>query len=1344
MWEPVCQNRANLETISEHNVTISDVYLLRNLKILLRWTLWILVGVSLVASCAMLVVRYAVLPNINDWRGLIERNLSSSLDLDLKVGSVSANWSGLNPTLNVHGLTVSDTAGKTLLDVPSAFAAVSWRSLLAGGLRLSRLEFDGLTVSATRLADGRLSIAGHVVDPARQERLEIGSDTLAVRWLLDQGTIVSRAMTLRWNDESRKAPELVLTEVEVELSNGLFSHHLAIRANAPPEVGKSFELAVRADHVLHRLGSKANRDAEVYIEMEDVNPQALSAWIDIPEATGRYAARAWIDVQNGRLGQAIVDIAARGIGVPVTGALAQIDPASGAPVVTEAAIAATAAIQAAHDEASSPIAFFADDARIRLTGWLSDILPEARLPMFARSPDAKGVGVTLHASGAQVHSPYFEPNLMPLGRIDLTAEVSRGVGDKLSLDVSRLALNGPSVQISLEGSWHAGGDSDTGIVDLRGTLAQLPVDMLHRYLPNTMPAETRTWLRNALLQGRAADVTFRLQGDLGHFPYNEGGAQGQFLVSGDFHDLSLDYDHGAQAVPGWPMLIAADGKFSIDRMGFSATAQSGALAGPTGERIAIRSLDVGIEDMQLDPRLKVRGTMRGDGDALLSTLRASPAAAQFGAQLNTTNVSGELTIPLDVSVNLAAPGDVAVQGSVRFGGNSVSIGPSIPSVDNIRGTVEFTDKSVRAEDLRVSILGGDARVAGSLGAGGKGLQVDGTLTAAALLGLTDAKDLSMFDGKAAYQLRIRELDIGGFDVLLTSPLVGLSIALPAPLGKTADQRQILSARWVSTRRRNDSRHTLTLSVGDALNLRMERYTGARSGAFFQRAALGIGAPVELPESGMVVEVAVDKLDWDHWNKQLDHIMRMPAAAQTDSDVFPEIRWVHVRAANFILSDVSLTDADLRMTQSQRDQWSATLASKETNATVSWRESSGALAGRVVARVSRLSIGEADSGGGESPSVDNMNESQWSDIPAVDLTIDDFVLYGNRLGALHLQGSNIERGERWNIERLDIHNPHAKLAGSGLWTLKGAGRGVRLKATLDVADLGLLSSYMGYANRVREGTGTLTASVDWRNFPWTFSYDGLDGEARIDFSRGVFEHINSRSARLLELLSIQSLSRLLRLDFRPGNEFQNGFPFTTISGDFAIASGVVSTKNLVVASPIAEVLLVGNSDLSKKVWKMQADVKPIFDMSGAAVATGFAVNPLLGLGALVTQFLLRTPIEHVMTSRYSVTGPWDDPKVEPLDAEVVNSSAQNNPSVSPSNHQPANATQTQPAPAAQTPSPPTPGMSPAQGDPVVNPPSASPAAPNATGAPSAPIAPIAPSAPPASPASPVRAVPSLGG
>jgi uncharacterized protein YhdP len=148
-------------------------------------------------------------------------------------------------------------------------------------------------------------------------------------------------------------------------------------------------------------------------------------------------------------------------------------------------------------------------------------------------------------------------------------------------------------------------------------------------------------------------------------------------------------------------------------------------------------------------------------------------------------------------------------------------------------------------------------------------------------------------------------------------------------------------------------------------------------------------------------------------------------------------------------------------------------------------------------------------------------------------------------------------------------------------------------------------------------------------------------------KGVFVHVNSNSARLLELLSIQSLQRLFKLDFRPSNEFEGGFPFSFITGDLLIKQGVANTDNLTIRSPIAEIVMTGRSNMVSRTWDMRANVKPIFDMSGAAIATGFAVNPLVGLSALVTQFLLRTPLERAMTARYKVTGSWEDPKLEPL-------------------------------------------------------------------------------------------------
>jgi uncharacterized protein YhdP len=82
----------------------------------------------------------------------------------------------------------------------------------------------------------------------------------------------------------------------------------------------------------------------------------------------------------------------------------------------------------------------------------------------------------------------------------------------------------------------------------------------------------------------------------------------------------------------------------------------------------------------------------------------------------------------------------------------------------------------------------------------------------------------------------------------------------------------------------------------------------------------------------------------------------------------------------------------------------------------------------------------------------------------------------------------------------------------------------------------------------------------------------------------------------------------------------------------------------VDSVVATISIVGGANLANETWNLDAEVKPNLDMSGAAIASGFVVNPLVGLTALIGQYLLRNPIEKAMAIKYSVTGPWESPKI----------------------------------------------------------------------------------------------------
>lgn len=1186
----------------------------------------------------MLTVRYWALPRINDWRPLIEQHVSAAVGAKVSIANISADWSGLNPTLAVRDLAVNDVNGDILLHVPDAFALVSWRSLLNLELRLGRLEINGIDLTATRHTDGTFSIAGQRLEPHSNEQLSLDRNSLAVRWLLDQGEIVIRQASFRWHDQVRQAPVLNLSQIDLSLSNNLFRHELRLMASLPESVGKRVELIVRTENILNQLALHPAREAEIFLEIQDVHLEGLAPWLELPKVSGNLAARAWIDVQDGLLGQTILEVSAKKIALPV-------------------------ATQGQH-------ALFAQTGQLRLTGWLGDLLPEGQWPVLARSANQQGLALSATASALNVDSELFAPSLLELGDVTARAKVFKNAAGRLAIDSAQLDLKSPELAAQLQGSWVAGPaaaasasvstsasantNTDTissaGRVDLTGLIARAPANKLHQYVTTLAPLEARQFLRSALTQGRLTQTAVTLKGDLDHFSFNQTDGAGVFRLEGQFSGLTVDYDPIQLKQLHWPQVAQAQGQLVLNNASLSLTVSSAVLLDTTGARLGVSRLSLKVPDFMLQPVLSLDAVLDGQAKDYLSMLRGAPLPSALKPALERLEITGQLTVPLALQVRLDTDQAPGVKGQVNFSGNTVSIGADVPALDNVRGVLEFSEQSVRAEQLKVRFLGGESLLRGVWGEGAQSLHAEGSIVVAGLKDSAGAKALLPFAGQTRYKAQVASTKDRGYEAVVSSTLEGLSVNLPAPLGKAAQSRTPLTVRWVATPVKNDFRQTLSFNVGSLINGRFERPAGARPSPYFSRAAVATGEAGQLPPSGLALDIKLDKLDFNDWSSLFEQVTQEPKrTSKAEAKVFPSVATARLRSPQLIVSDLTFTDLDVTAIQSAPNDWSARIASKETAGSATWRAAAGALDGRIQARFSKLTLGAADDGQTEALKIDAIETQHWSDIPAIDLTIDDFTLYGSRLGRLQLVGANQRRSELWNIEKLDIQSAAATTKATGLWRLKGPTRGVRLNADIIISDLGQFSSQMGHPERVKGGSGTIQAQVDWVNFPWAFSYQGLNGSAKVDFKNGVFVHVSSRSARLLELLSLQSLQRILSFNFRSGNEFKEGFPWNSLAGNFEFTKGVVHTKDLTINSPIASIVLIGKSDLDKKIWDMEADVRPQFDMSGAALATAFVVNPIAGLSALATQFLLRNPIEKAMTVKYAVTGPWDDPKLEPRGA-----------------------------------------------------------------------------------------------
>ena len=95
--------------------------------------------------------------------------------------------------------------------------------------------------------------------------------------------------------------------------------------------------------------------------------------------------------------------------------------------------------------------------------------------------------------------------------------------------------------------------------------------------------------------------------------------------------------------------------------------------------------------------------------------------------------------------------------------------------------------------------------------------------------------------------------------------------------------------------------------------------------------------------------------------------------------------------------------------------------------------------------------------------------------------------------------------------------------------------------------------------IRGGKGALTGEVSWPGSPFSPDYAKMTGQVKVAIDSGQFLKAGPGAARLLSVLSLQSLPRRLSLDFR--DLFAEGFAFDNVIGDVRIGQGMASTNNL---------------------------------------------------------------------------------------------------------------------------------------------------------------------------------------
>ncbi len=868
-----------------------------------------------------------------------------------------------------------------------------------------------------------------------------------------------------------------------------------------------------------------------------------------------------------------------------------------------------------------------------------------------------------------VRGPLTGQAAAPPPRITLQVDDARFANADAHVDVTARWVTGDGVGTARGGRF-------PGRLELDAKVGDVVATRIHRYLPLGLSRGMRDYAQRALQGGRVPSASVRVRGDLWDFPFFNAPrvgdrthrSEGQFRIAGKVDDVTFAYvpePPGAApgTVPYWPKLTAASGEWLIDRNLLEIRGGRARIGAVELDQIGGR-----IEHLENDAGLTLDARARGPLTDMLRFVDDSPIGGWIGKVLAAASATGTAELKAGIGVPLAHPDTgSSVRGSLTLAGNELRFTPATPVLVNARGRVDFTQQGFTLVGTGARVYGGDAIFQGGTDRDGSvRLTGQGNASAEGLQQATElgplARLAASFTGQTGYRVGLA-FPHGQPEISVTSNLVGLAINLPAPLAKAAETS--LPMRYQTGPEIGAGEvplESIQIDLGNVLQTRFVREAGSASGRVL-RGGIGVMAPAPSSASGVAATLDVKSLDVDAWQAVAARVFpaETPGAAAgpgTGSAAVGggfEPDRVALRAQTLDAGTRRLTRVTAGLTR-EGALWRATVDADQLAGYVEARlpGSRGPNAGgRLYARLSRLSLPKS-----EAEQVSTLLDSRPASIPALDVVVDDFELRGTRLGRLEIEATNRFAAPRrdpqrdWQLNRLAITTPEASFTGSGLWAAAGtpaggsagAGRRMAIDFQLQLADGGALLDRLGTRNAVRGGKGKLAGQVAWVGTPFAIDYPSLAGQVNVAIDAGQFLKAEPGAARLLGVLSLQSLPRRLTLDFR--DVFAEGFAFDNVTGDLTIAQGVAETHNLRMRGVQATVLMEGSADIERETQNLHVVVVPEINAGTAALAYA-AINPAIGLGAFLAQWVLRKPLMAAGTREFEVTGAWADPKVAPV-------------------------------------------------------------------------------------------------
>jgi uncharacterized protein (TIGR02099 family) len=770
--------------------------------------------------------------------------------------------------------------------------------------------------------------------------------------------------------------------------------------------------------------------------------------------------------------------------------------------------------------------------------------------------------------------------------------------------------------------------------------------LAHYYYPQLLMGQDLVdYLNSAIIEGEVEQAQVLFNGPLDKFPFH--GQEGIFIVDAELTNSRFQFD------PSWPVINDFEANLNFTNNSMLITGRGGELTG-----IDVTGVQVAIDDLEDQQVLTVAASFKNTQPKAVSDLmNNSPMADTVGETLNQLQVSKTISGSFALNLPLNDVDSVVASGTVDFKNNQLNLQTPEMIFTEVNGKLSYKNDVINTEGL--SLNWREMPLAISVMADNKHKDYYQTLInlqakwpeaswKKELPQLLEKYGHGQLDWRGDLTLKMHNLGGFSYDLLLGSDFETLDFSLPVPYKKVAGEALNVTVKVSG----QEGSSVLNAQVGGELNFYGELN---HNKVQFTKAHLVLGnETMLLPVKGFHITTNLSTASLTEWQPLvsdiIDSLEQQPSISTEDNvAILAAPKRIRGEVKKLDILGQKLTDVSFSLLDKEQ-WWLLDLQAKEARTKAKFFPDWHQQGIEIDADFIHLaSAGKKSTEKGSEQQVDDKpsNDVIFANIPPIQATCTSCTFGKLDFGQVDF---SLERSavDTLEIKKFTAKRGKTEMSFDANWQHNQKVSKTTVIGKLKAKNFDREMEKLGYPSTIKDSGVSLSYSFDWQDSPFDFKLENFNGTSKVRFSDGYLAEVDDK-ARAFSLLSLQSLVRKLKLDFR--DIFSDGMFYDSIKGDFQVKNGIIYTDNTFMKGAAGDMSIKGNTDLNAEMLDYKISYKPNITSSLPAIAWITTLNPLVVIGALALDGVITSKV--VSEIKFEVTGPIDNPVEKQVDRKTQN-------------------------------------------------------------------------------------------